>query len=365
MRLPRRRGSAAVAAAAAALALAAAPGHAVDTTGCAPYSGSGAGIAAAVAAHDCVALAPGTYLLPRVLVLPVGHDLVGTGTTRAGVVVRPGSAFPDLTLVRRDVAGGDVSRIEHLTLDGRLPDGRRLPKLVLRSDLAIDDVVLRETTCYALGIQGYRVTVRHSLFERNGLACPNAPPGAGIYAVAARGSDAVAYAPVIEGNEFRRNVGPGADIAGVRNGVFRGNHVHDNAGYAGLALFGAKGWLVERNTVFHAATEPGYPYSGGRCDTGPGGLRRPAAVLVCQKDADRLMVTTRNVIRDNRLASYWGLLLVGNDEAVPYWAPRANVVAGNTTTGSRVGCADDFRPGQWFADDNVWTANSCGRPVYF
>ncbi len=38
--------------------------------------------------------------------------------------------------------------------------------------------------------------------------------------------------------------------------------------------------------------------------------------------------------------------------------------------GSMIGCADDFEPGQWLSDDNVWSGNNCAGtpgtdPIFF
>ena len=43
--------------------------------------------------------------------------------------------------------------------------------------------------------------------------------------------------------------------------------------------------------------------------------------------------------------------------------PRMNTFIGNNVMGSQVGCADDFKPGQWFDEDNEWSDNNCmGQP---
>ena len=52
------------------------------------------------------------------------------------------------------------------------------------------------------------------------------------------------------------------------------------------------------------------------------------------------------------------------------WAPRNNFFSANDVFGSIVGCADDFRPGQWLADANIWISNNCAGspdtpPSYF
>lgn len=324
--------------------------------------------------HACVQLAPGTYTIPDYVNIPVGHDIQGLGLAKTDVVIQPGAGFPTTggasTLLWRGVPGtdasaGQISTITNLTLDGRRPDGQMLSHLAGSTHLEIEKVVMRYTQCYGLAIQGYSTSVRNSVFENNGLSCASAPPGAGIYTTPLAGDPAVAWAPVIEDNEFHSNNGPAVDAAGVRNGVFRRNFVHDNKGYAGFALFGSKGWMVEDNTIYHPATEPGYPYTAGNCHSGAYGRNKPAAIFLCQKSDVDNKVTTTNTVRNNRASSYWGILLVGNDETQPYWAPRANTISGNTLTGSNVGCADDFAPGQWYSDDNVWTGNSCGTPTYF
>jgi hypothetical protein len=61
---------------------------------------------------------------------------------------------------------------------------------------------------------------------------------------------------------------------------------------------------------------------------------------------------------------------VGADEVKAYWAPRNNTFSNNDVFGSNVGCADDFKPGQWLTDGNTWTGNNCAGspntgPSYF
>lgn len=81
-------------------------------------------------------------------------------------------------------------------------------------------------------------------------------------------------------------------------------------------------------------------------------------------------MTTTNIVRGNTVSSWYGILLVGNDEQRPYWAPRNNTIANNNVFGSNHGCADDFRPGQWSTDRNTWSGNNCtgaanSGPTYF
>lgn len=66
---------------------------------------------------------------------------------------------------------------------------------------------------------------------------------------------------------------------------------------------------------------------------------------------------------NNQFSGKYGILSIGADEVQKYWAPRKSVFQSNVLTGSAFGCADDFAPGQWFSDDNVWSGNNCGGPT--
>ena len=91
---------------------------------------------------------------------------------------------------------------------------------------------------------------------------------------------------------------------------------------------------------------------------GPAGSR-PAAVFLCRDTAANGLRTAYNVITYNTLSSFYGLLLIGNDEANPAAVPRSNTLLGNTVTAD-VGCADDNQGPAPTA--NAWSG--C-QPTYF
>jgi hypothetical protein len=129
------------------------------------------------------------------------------------------------------------------------------------------------------------------------------------------------WAPRIANTTIRDNTGPGLDIDSVWGGQLIGNTIVGNTSWAGISLFGSH-WLIENSTVRHPATSQGQPYQRP-CATGPSG-ERSAAIMLCQLNDPHNRVTTNNLVRGNAVSSWYGILLVGNDEGQPYWAPRTN-----------------------------------------
>jgi hypothetical protein len=339
---------------------------------------SGGDLSAAVLAYDCVFLNAGTYELAKQLTVPAGHDIFGLGTTREDVVIKPADAYDDtnssILLYRNDNVSGTtdavISHIENLAFDGtwnKSTGTTYLHELVMGGGFDLDNVVLRNTLCYGLGVTQYHTSITNSLLEYHGRGCPGGVPvGAGIYAIDNVADGAVAYwAPYIDHNEFRYTFGPAVDSSGVRSGVFTYNTVHYNTGYAGFALFGSGYWTVEHNGISQPSTEPGYQYTNGHCADTPYNVDHASGIFLCQRDATDDHTTTHNTIRYNTVSSYYGIMLVGNDETTAYWAPRENTLTSNTTTGSNIGCVDDFKgypafnPGQWYTDTNHWSLNTC------
>lgn len=141
-----------------------------------------------------------------------------------------------------------------------------------------------------------------------------------------------------------------------------------NTAWAAVSLYGASNWTIEGNSISHPATDPPQPYHP-YCATGPAG-GHSAGIFLCQDTDTNNLVTNNNKILNNSTSSYYGILSVGADEIKPYWAPRNNTFSGNNVFGSQIGCADDFKPGQWVTDQNVWTNNNCAGaantpPSYF
>ncbi|MCA1825239.1 MAG: hypothetical protein LC640_13530, partial [Frankia sp.] len=155
-------------------------------------------------------------------------------------------------------------------------------------------------------------------------------------------------------------------------GVFSDNVVAGHTAYAALAFYGASDWTIARNDVDHMVATVGRR-SHRFCDPGsfiqaPQGAGT-AAIVFCQDNAEHYSVGNRVV--DNRVRAFYGILSIGADDTYLRpewtrrdWVPRRSRFVGNITAGSRVGCADDFQPGQWRHDDNVWAHNDCrgGRP---
>lgn len=355
-------GVAAVAAVAAASAVFAGPAAdpAVAQGHCAVFTGDRP-LQDAVNQNVCVQLPAGTHVIDRYLRLPGGHQLQGDPTVaRDAVVLQAGPGWINNAgdgVVNDDGFGGPVATVTHLTVDGA---GIATGGIGARR-LLIHDVVVRGGKCWGVAVAGELMTIQNSWIHHNGAdpACFGAP-GAGIYMVTQLGGGRPSvYSPVVVGNRISDNTGPGLDIASVWDGTLSDNVVVNNTSWAGVSLFGSR-WTISNNVVRHPATREGQPYLSS-CRNGPIGVGS-AAIFLCQTNDFNNNVTTANTIVANRVSSWYGVLIVGNDGFKPYYTPRGNIIRDNDAFGSLHGFADDFRPGQWFDDRNHWFGN---RPTLF
>ncbi|MCC6434780.1 MAG: right-handed parallel beta-helix repeat-containing protein [Acidimicrobiales bacterium] len=317
----------------------------------------------AVDANICVEVQAGTYDLDRYLLIADGRTLQGDpDVPREQIALR--ARAPWNTNGNEGVITGSqpphvaVATIRHLTVDANgLATGG-----LGASDLTIDDVVVRNGRCWGVAIVGPNMTITDSRIEHNGAdpACPS-PPGAGIYA-AANGTAYGVYLPRIIGNEITANTGPAIDVYNVWGGVLLDNDIHDNRGWAAVSLVGSK-WTVQGNRIVHAAGSTGQPHVPA-CNGGPGGPWA-AALLLCQGTVHGGVDTGGNLIggsgaRANTIAGFYGVLLIGNDEASTRAVPTGNTIAGNRFDAVTVACADDAKANGLNA--NAWTGCT---PVYF
>jgi parallel beta-helix repeat protein len=327
-----------------------------EAEGCTSWAGE-TSLQAAVDANLCVEVQPGTYTLEKYLLIADGRTLQGDPDhPRSAMVIR--AIAPWNTNGNEGVITGfqpphtDVATIRHLTIDGAgLSTGA-----IGASDMLIEDVAATGGRCWGIAIVGPNMTVRDSVIEGNGMdpGCPSAP-GAGIY-VAVNGTGYGAYAPIITGNEISGNTGPGVDIYNVWDGVFEHNHVHDNTDWAGFSLLGSN-WSVRENTISHPETFGGQPYISS-CNGGPNGSHS-SAIFLCQATIADGVKTAGNTIAGNTISSYYGILLIGNDEANALAVPNGNMISDNTFSTNVLRCADDLRRG---TKPNRWRGCS---PVYF
>lgn len=341
-------------------------------------STSGA-LQAAMDAHTCVEVQAGTFVLDSIVHAKPGATLRGISSDVSILVASNSWAFGCCDSMIADSFPADPTqnpfKVQKLTLDGA---GVATYNVCCRG-YTVENSVLKRSRCSAIGAAGTGVAaIGNQMLES---AQPTNVPGKGLINCATGGTGGVAegaaiysegkgnnYGTRIEENFISGSYGPALDINGAWGGIFRKNVVSGNTGWAAVSLYGASQWLIEENQINHPANQPPQPYHP-YCATGPGG-GNSAGIFLCQdQDADNL-VTNDNTIRNNRSASFYGILSVGADEIHPYWAPRKNSFQNNDVFGSNIGCADDFKPGQWFSDDNVWTGNNCAGtantgPSYF
>lgn len=336
-------------------------------------------IYAAVAAHACVEVQAGTHTINQIVRLAPGHTLRGLSASQS--ILRASQSAWVFNCCDSMVAETSASnptnnpfKVQKLTLDGA---GVATYNVCCRG-YTVEQSTLKNSRCSAIGAVGKNVIARDN--QMLASAQPTAVPGKGTVTCATGGFGGVAegaaiysqgqgdnYGTLIERNNITGSYGPALDINGAWGGTFRDNTVSGNTAWAAVSLYGASGWTISGNTITHPSNQPPQPYHP-YCATGPNG-GHAAGIFLCQDTDANGLVTNNNTISNNKSASYYGILSVGADELKPYWAPRNNTFTGNDVFGSVVGCADDFKVGQWLTDKNVWTNNNCGGantpPSYF
>lgn len=335
---------------------------------------------AAVAANTCVEVQAGTHVIDKLVALKPGQTLRGLGAGTS--ILKADQASWSFNCCDSMVADSLPSnpaqnpfKVQKLGLDGA---GVATYNVCCRG-YTVEQSTLKSSRCSAIGIAGPGVVARQN--EMLSSAQPTQVPGRGLVSCATGGFGGVAegaaiysegqasdYGSLIESNVIKGSYGPALDINGAWGGTFRKNTVSGNTAWAAVSLYGASNWTIEGNSISHPATEPPQPYHP-YCATGPAG-GHSAGIFLCQDTDANNLVTNNNKILNNSTSSYYGILSVGADELKPYWAPRNNTFSGNNVFGSQVGCADDFKPGQWQSDQNVWTNNNCAGtantpPIYF
>ena len=311
----------------------------------------GASLQNAINNYACVQISAGTYEILRPVNLPSNRTVRGAGINVT--IIRAGSGYSNVSDGMFSANGSTNILITRFTVDG----GGLAIGGIGANGITVDNMRITGAKCFGVGIAGTGMVVRYSVIEYNGTSCPNAPPGAGIYAEGVASN----YAPQIYGNTIRNNVGPAVDVNGVWGGSLTNNTIYGNSSWAGVSLYGTSYWNVSGNSISHPSTATGQPYhpycAGG--PIGPGS----AGIFLCQDTDTNNLVTVYNSITNNASSSRYGILSIGADEIAPYWAPPLNTFTGNNVFGSSYGCADDFYPGQWFNDDNTWSDNNCaGSP---
>jgi hypothetical protein len=338
--------------------------------GCFKWSGDGA-LQSAVNAHACVEVQPGTYTLTSGVVMPPGHTLRGVSAAQSVLKASQSQwTFHCCDSMISEGAGSEQNpfKVQKLTLDGA---GVATYNVCCRG-YVVDDSVLRRSRCSAIGAAGTNVTAKNNQMLES--AQPTNVPGKGTVSCATGGFGGVAegaaiyseakaasLGTVIDGNVIKQSFGPALDVNGAWGGVFKNNTVAENTAWAAVSLYGASNWLIENNQISHPANQPPQPYHP-YCATGPAG-GHSAGIFLCQDTDVSNLVTNGNKIVGNKSSSFYGILSVGADELKPYFAPRNNTFQNNDVFGSSYGCADDFKPGQWQSDGNVWSGNNCaGSP---
>jgi GH25 family lysozyme M1 (1,4-beta-N-acetylmuramidase) len=333
---------------------------------CVKWSGGGS-LQDATNAHACVEIQAGTFVVSSPVIVPGGHSIRGKGMDATTVTVPPSQweMTPFEAVIGTFYQG---IKVKNLTIDGKGIATYAMGAV----GMEIDGCRMKNLRCSAIGAAGPGMVVRNSeMFHiahttnipgKGDVNCASLPPGVELGAAIYSEGTADNWAPVIENNAIWDIYGPALDVNGAWGGSFKGNQVSDIYGWSAIGLYGASNWTIQGNTIsmaWQAWTNIAHPY----CEGGPGG-KHSAAIWLCQDEGAAVGLTTNyNVIKDNTSISYYGILAIGADEINPWDAPRMNQFVGNNVFGSQVGCADDFAPGQWFDEENVWSGNNCmGTP---
>jgi parallel beta-helix repeat protein len=317
----------------------------------------------AVNAYACVNVAAGTWSVPYQIIIPSGHSL--NGVSAASTVIKAAGpwGFTGLEGVLQVNDPDGNTHINNITVDAN----HLAAYAIGYYGMVVNHSIIKNARCNGIGIVGKKVQVLNSTVVANGATCPSSPPGAGIY-IEARDTSDKHLAPVITGNSIYSNTGPGIDVNGAYDGIVSYNKIYNNGSWAAVSLYGASNWSISVNNISQPAsriTQPYQAYCNKSLPSGPGS----AAIFLCQNTDANGLWTTGNNIAYNKASGYYGIASIGADEVHPYWAPRDNGFWSNDLNGSRVGCVDDFKPGQWGGSKNTWSANQCSGPntgpIYF
>lgn len=338
----------------------------------------------AVDDYVCVEMQPGIWATTVQIVMKSGHKLVGKD--RDDVVLMAAAPWEgngtnnqaEAVVHNNESIGAELSNFtidaNHLSTFG-----------IGARDITVDSMKVINAKCDGIAIAGNNMMIQNSLIENNGNDClnlgfavENCPvdlryegkcylPAAGIYVVNYEEEDDVReYAPIISGNTIRYNGGPGLDVDRVWGGIFTNNRVYKNRAWAGVSLYSASNWLLENNEIYHPATNsimhPNHPI----CHGGPQG-EHSAGVYLCQ---DKNLETKNNMVQNNQIAGYYGILSIGDDENGHMIVPHDNTFQNNNIGWSHVGCADDLDPASDIGGLNSWENNNCAGtadtpPLYF
>lgn len=333
--------------------------------------------------HQCVIVNAGVWSFSERLIIPAGHILKGVGMDQT--VVQAAEPWADNPTGSARAALVENSPFGHVTVSDLTVDAHSIAVLGISArEMTIERVRVRGALCDGITINGYGMIIRDSRIESNGKNCileqkdeqgnikKTNINGAGIYAEGSHDSAnnvvPESFAPLIEGNTIVDNFGPGLDVNTVWSGIFRNNTVQDNKNWSAVSLANASRWLIANNVIHHPSVNTTFPWKSNEislvrlCVGGPNG-ERSSAITVCMTSDTNNAVSNENRILSNTVSGGYGILLIGNDETLPYLVPRGNIVKGNNVFGSNVGCGDDFDPQNSaqlpFGGANEWSCNNC------
>ncbi len=355
----------------------------------------------------CVQLASQTYYLDWPLYVPSNKTLRGTGSdtvispSNDAVWTRPNYAsvavieqqHPDYS---NPGIGSSNATISNLVIDGRKNINGTIGAAAgaILSGTTMLNVEVRNARCVGVSILGAGVVLSGVTITRNGVApsvfqsqCESqyqqnppkyAPGRAGVYMQFS--SDLAqnrSMNPQIVFTTITYNEGPGIDNNGVWNGVLDHSYVAGNTLWAEVSMFGASGWTISNNQIYGVSTNSVAPQSDvhPQCVNGPASstwngsyAMHPAGLLLCYY-SDSLSVTQGNTVRNNHIASFYGIVSSGEKIGGSYYLPVYNTFLDNNVNGSWVGCVDRAAVGMnnWNANQSPYGCNNNGvsNPVTY
>ena len=311
----------------------------------------------AVTANTCVEVQAGIFDVKTPVTLATGHVLRGLGADKTTLrAIAATWVFGAGDGVVSAPFGTDM-HVSGMTLDG----SGVATYAAAGQGLTIQNTVMTNTRCSGVGYGGPGMVVIDNVIKDaawgvtvNGVRITCASAGGGVDEGAAiyGGGAGARWAPVISRNVISHIHGPALDVFETWGGTFSDNIVSGCDSWAAVSLFGASDWTISGNTISHPNDQPQQPYHE-YCHGGPGGVGKSAGIFICQEPGSK--DATRNVVKNNKSASYFGLLSIG--------LAYGNTFENNDVMGSLVGCGDGRAAGQATGTENTWRGNNCqGTP---
>lgn len=314
----------------------------------------------AVNTYECVQMAKGVFTLTTSLYFNTpNHILKGSGIDQT-IIKAASTSYTNWSepVISTGQGAGYVVTVTNFTIDANGSTncynctGYGASFGIGYGGVMVDHMKLTGGRCGGAAVNGQGMIIQYSILTQNGYhngvpnlqdsECNTTPPSSGLYVVGSYNSN-----PSIHDNQIFSNNGMGMDNDSSYGGFFDHNTMYNNAGWAAISLYQASNWTITNNTI----SQPSNAYYPYHPDCNSGAQAHPAAIRLCGESSN--FRANHNVIQNNTVSSWFGILLIGSDG----YEPRFNQITGNDPAGSNVYCADDYSEG--LPDSNLWSGNNC------